>query len=299
MAGEGTFFKVYRQIFESDIWLRPVELRLFIYLIGNARHSKQPNTKYKNKGIVIKRGQYLRSYRKLQKDLEYLENNGVRKHSLSRLKTAIDRLEKQDRIKTEKTEFGTLFTVVNYCNYQGSQNKSNQPRTHSEQGENRVRTHSEQGENNTKNVKNVKNDKNTSSSTSAGTCESDNNKGVSSDIKIRNWLHTYWGRKEVTEKRVQALVKFTDKVDLDLIKDAIIRSQNARDPFTYCCGSYDDDYVLKGGMLNKCINQGVTCIEGLQNNSGGDDGGERSRGNQEEVCEDDSKKQAKHRARRI
>jgi len=164
MSGNSTFFKVDRKIFKSDIWLQPVELRLFIYLIGQARHSEEPCTKYKNKGIVIKQGQYLRSYRKLRDDLEYIENNAIKNYSLSRIKTAIDRLEEQERIKTEKTQLGTLFTVVNYMEYQGRYNKNNEgqngEKTVSERSENGARTERERSLNNTKNVKNDNNDNN-------------------------------------------------------------------------------------------------------------------------------------------
>ena len=174
-----SFFKLDRKIFDSDIWTQPVELRLFVYLIGQARFKHEPNTKYKNKGVVIKRGQYLRSYRKLQDDLEYIENNALKTYSLSRIKTAIERLKNQDRIKTKNTQLGTLFTICNYAEYQRnykeknkgqnaektvSERSENGVRTESERSENGARTESERSENNTKNgvrrEKNVKNDKN-------------------------------------------------------------------------------------------------------------------------------------------
>lgn len=161
--GKTDFFKLDRKIFESDIWLQPVELRLFIYLIGQARHSEKPYTKYKSKGVIIKRGQYLKSYRKLREELEYFKNNAIKNYSLSRIKTAIDRLEKQKRIKTEKTQLGTLFTVLNYEEYQGSYEKNdeteNEEKTESERSLNGPRTESERTENNTKNVKNVNKEK--------------------------------------------------------------------------------------------------------------------------------------------
>src|SRR6056297_3014274 len=160
-----SFFKLDRKIFDSDIWTQPVELRLFVYLIGQARFKHEPNTKYKNKGVVIKRGQYLRSYRKLQDDLEYIENNALKTYSLSRIKTAIDRLKKQDRIKTKNTQLGTLFTICNYAEYQRNYKEKNKgqnaEKTVSERSENGVRTESERSENNTKNgVRMEKNDKN-------------------------------------------------------------------------------------------------------------------------------------------
>ena len=140
MCDKSTFFKLDRKIFDSDIWLQPLELRLFIYLIGQARYEKEPNTKYKNKGVIIKRGQFLRSYRKLQEDLEFIENNAVKTYSLSRLKTAVDRLVKQERITIENTALGTLFTICNYLQYQGeyknNKGTKNRPRTDPEQTQN-------------------------------------------------------------------------------------------------------------------------------------------------------------------
>lgn len=137
---ENGFFKINRQIFNSDIWIKPFELRFFIYLIGRARWKTEPIRKYQNYGFMIKKGQYLRSFRKLQTDLEYRANNQLIEPSLSRIKTAIKRLENQDRITTETTPLGTLFTVVNYLKYQDLQSNNpeaeNTPRTPPEHPEN-------------------------------------------------------------------------------------------------------------------------------------------------------------------
>ena len=227
MTEGDTFFKIYRQIFESDIWLNPMELRLFIYLIGKARHSKKPNTKYKNKGIVIRRGQYLRSYRKLQEDLEYMENNAVKQYSLSKIKRTIDNLEKEDRIKTEKTQLGTLFTVVNYCRYQGSRNKKQEHETQSERNRNADGTESEQGWNNTNNDKNVKNDKN---------------------------IYNIWGEKMGTmlaANKLQILDSYTDELSIDLIEIALDRTLEKADSPGYY------NYCKK--ILDNWVKQGVSC----------------------------------------
>jgi uncharacterized phage protein (TIGR02220 family) len=144
-----TFFKMDRKIFGSDIWFQPVELRIFIYLIGQARFEDEPNRKYESRGVIIEKGQYLKSYRKLQKDLEYIENNAVKNYSLSRIKRTLDNLKEQNRIKTEKTPLGTLFTVVNYCHYQGWYSKNDEHRTEMEQQRNADGTEMEQQRNNT------------------------------------------------------------------------------------------------------------------------------------------------------
>ena len=149
MPDKTTFFKMDRKIFGSDIWFQPVELRIFIYLIGQARFEDEPNRKYESRGVIIEKGQYLKSYRKLQKDLEYIENNAVKNYSLSRIKRTLDNLKEQNRIKTEKTPLGTLFTVVNYCHYQGWYSKNDEHRTEMEQQRNADGTEMEQQRNNT------------------------------------------------------------------------------------------------------------------------------------------------------
>lgn len=84
-------------------------------------------------GVVVKRGQWFRSYRKLQEDLAYQEGRTIKKPGLATLKRAVKRLEDLDMIKTtiiyenggtrcgtgSGTVRGTLFEVVNYAKYQG------------------------------------------------------------------------------------------------------------------------------------------------------------------------------------
>ena len=147
-------FQTDRVIFKSDIWLNIVEFRLFFYLYGNAVFNKN-GIKYNN--INIKRGQYLRSYRNLQKDLEYVENRAIKQYSLSRIKRAIDNLVKQKRLILEHTELGTLFTVLNYEIYQGFERFG---KDNLERRENGDGTQIEQRWNNNNNDKKDKNDKN-------------------------------------------------------------------------------------------------------------------------------------------
>lgn len=110
----GTWFKVDRDIFDSDIWNDVTTFRLFIYLIGKATH--QDNVKVA--GIELKRGQYVRSYRKLAKDLSYKEGRGTKEYSLRTIKKAIDKLISAERVNVRETEQGTLFTIINYAKYQ-------------------------------------------------------------------------------------------------------------------------------------------------------------------------------------
>lgn len=156
MAGA---FQTSREIFENSIWQNVVEFRMFFLIYGKAIFSEEG---YKVGNIILKRGQWLRSFRNLQSDLEFIENRAVKKYSLSTIKRAVDNLSKQERISTEDTELGTLFTVINYSVYQGFEvykiGTRNAERTQSEQQANTDRTESERRANNNKNVKKVKNE---------------------------------------------------------------------------------------------------------------------------------------------
>lgn len=156
----GGAFQTSRDIFANPIWNDIPKFRIFFYIVGNAVFS---NNGVRIGGLTLQRGQFLRSYRNLQTDLEYIENRAVKKYSLSLIKRKVDQLVKEERLKIEDTELGTLFTVVNYALYQCldnyKSNNENEERTEREQSENSNGTPTEQSENNNKNVKNDKNDK--------------------------------------------------------------------------------------------------------------------------------------------
>jgi len=137
-----TAFLVDREIFENGVWVNVLQFRLFFLIMGNARFSEKPMDL---NGIKINCGQWLRSYRKLQEDLQFYHNNAIRKYSLSQIKKAIDDLINLGRLKTQDTELGTLFTVVNYRIYQDIERYKKESL---EQASNRLRTGLEHTTNN-------------------------------------------------------------------------------------------------------------------------------------------------------
>lgn len=145
-------FQTSREIFENPIWQDIPKFRIFFYIVGNAVFAEEGTTV---SGIHLKRGQYLRAYRNLASDLEYIENRSIKKYSISVISRKIEQLVKEERLKIEDTELGTLFTVVNYAMYQGFDH-------YKKTTWNSVGTELEQGWNNNnkdnkdKNVKNVK-----------------------------------------------------------------------------------------------------------------------------------------------
>jgi hypothetical protein len=151
-------FQTSREIFENPIWKNIVEFRLFFLIYGNAVFSEEG---YRvSDDLILQRGEWLRSTRKLQDDLTYIENRQVKTYSTSVLHRAIVSLVKAQRICTRKHELGTVFTVVNYDVYQGfiGYKKENLERN-LEQHQNSVGTVLEQSGNNNKNVNKDKKDK--------------------------------------------------------------------------------------------------------------------------------------------
>lgn len=108
------WFKLHRELFETDLWHDVSTLRLFLYLLSQATHKEG----IKTNGIELKRGQYIRSYRKLADDLSYKEGRGYKKYSLSTIKSCVNKLIDSERVNVKETEVGTLFTIVNYAKYQ-------------------------------------------------------------------------------------------------------------------------------------------------------------------------------------
>lgn len=152
-------FIVSRDIFENSIWDDVQKFRLFLFILGNAVFKEEG---VKKGSVLIGRGQYLRSYRNLQKDLEYLDNRAIKQYPLSTIKRKIYKLVEENRLEIKETELGTLFTVVNYDRYQVLDNYKKEHGTALEQPRNSNGTVMEQPGNNKKYVKNVKNKDNKS-----------------------------------------------------------------------------------------------------------------------------------------
>lgn len=147
-------FQTDRAIFDNKIWKNVLKFRLFFFIYGNAVFSESG---VDIGDIHLNRGQFLRSYRNLQTDLEYVENHAVKQYSLSQVKRYVQELVQEKRLKLEVVQLGTLFTVINYEQYQGFERFENGS---IEQRKNTERTLKEQIKNNNKKDKNVKNDKN-------------------------------------------------------------------------------------------------------------------------------------------
>ncbi len=191
-------FIIDRNIFRSDIWQYPTKFRIFFTILGGAVWSEDG---IKVGNVKVERGQYLRSYRKLQEDTEYIENNAIKKYGLTTIKRTIDALIKEGRLKKEDTELGTLFTVVKYEQYQQFGNIKNNSM---EQRRNADGTAEEQQRNNNKKDKNDK---------------KDNNKHT--EI-FNHWItKNIIQHSKITESMEKAMDKALKNYSLEVIKESI------------------------------------------------------------------------------
>lgn len=113
MAGA---FQTSREIFENPLWKNIVEFRLFFLIYGMAVFSEEGYRMADD--LFLQRGEWCRSIRKIQEDLTYIENRQVKTYSVSVIQRAILSHVKAQRICTRMHKLGTVFTVVNYEQYQ-------------------------------------------------------------------------------------------------------------------------------------------------------------------------------------
>ncbi|URN94520.1 MAG: hypothetical protein NAG76_22330 [Candidatus Pristimantibacillus lignocellulolyticus] len=113
----GGAFQTSRELFNNPIWQNIVEFRLFFLIYGNAIFSEEGHRV--DDTLTLHRGQWLRSTRKIQEDLQFIDNRQVKTYSTATINRTIQRLVKLQRVCTKTHELGTVFTVLNYEQYQG------------------------------------------------------------------------------------------------------------------------------------------------------------------------------------
>ena len=115
-AEELGFFKLCRIIFESPIWSDdPHTLKLWIYLLGTARHAKGPKM-YPD--FKVKRGELVTSLQQIAENNEYMKFGVLKRWSKSRVSRMLKILENQEYIQRPPDTFGTHVRICNYEFYQ-------------------------------------------------------------------------------------------------------------------------------------------------------------------------------------
>jgi len=211
------WFKVYRDIFDSDLWHDVTTFRLFMYLLGQASHQND----VKSAGVTLQRGQWLRSYRKLAEDLSYKEGRGLKQYSSKTIKKCVDKLIKDERVTVQETEVGTLFTITNYAVYQGFEDAEKETGNGTS---NEVETNGKRRGNNNKNARMQEDKKNSVSRHKYEICDMDNAKLLFNKMQENNpntrtpnldqWANDF------------RLLRERDQRENEEIQDLIIWSQN-------------------------------------------------------------------------
>ena len=111
----GGYYIIARKLFDSPIWSdNPHILKLFIYLIGKARHDNNPK---RYPGFIIKRGELVTSLREIAQDNKYKER-GLKEWGRAKVHRMLKYLQEQGYIELLPDTYGTHVKVLNYTDYQ-------------------------------------------------------------------------------------------------------------------------------------------------------------------------------------
>ena len=116
------FILLSRDLLDNDLWTGSGDmLRLFIYLCISANYGRKEYTYSRGSvTITVKKGEYLRSMRKIGEDCQYTGNNKLITWSSSRVSGMLKQLEKDGRIEilSNSSALGTHLRICNYASYQ-------------------------------------------------------------------------------------------------------------------------------------------------------------------------------------
>ena len=116
------FILLSRDLLEIDLWRRNSDLvRLWIYLICKASYGPKEYTYSRGTTkITVRKGEFLRSLRRMCEDCAYVGNNKLVTWSTSRVAAMLKTLEADGRIEilSNSSALGTHLRVTNYQSYQ-------------------------------------------------------------------------------------------------------------------------------------------------------------------------------------
>jgi hypothetical protein len=246
----GGAFLTSRELFDNPIWKNVVDFRLFFLIYGQAVFLEEGYQQAEN--LFLNRGEWCRSIRNLQNDLEYIENRQIKRYSLSVLSRCIKRLEQSQRICTRSHELGTVFTVVNYEQYQAfsSYKKDNLERNLEQSGNSGGTVEEQSGNNNNKGIKGNKDKKDKELKPIVILSESDSAfeqfynaypKGSGSVRKksLESWKKVWKGEDDMADilDGIQKYVDHQNSLGLNICSAQVFLNQER----------WKDDWTTKGG----------------------------------------------------
>ena len=104
------YIKIWRKIEDSGLYQMPETLALFMFLLTKATHKPR-----RIGCLLLARGQYSSGRIELARILKQSEQT---------IRTGLDRLKKLEILTIESTKHGSVYTVVNYNNYQDNEEQS-------------------------------------------------------------------------------------------------------------------------------------------------------------------------------
>jgi len=142
-----TYFLITRKIFDSSIWREnPHTLKLFVYLIGNARYKDEPK---KFNGFSVCKGELVTSLSNISEDNEYLERGRLKKWSRAKVSRMLHNLQDNKYIEILADTYGTHIRVCNYKEYQNPNTyKANTTETEANTTETEVKTYNKEKKDN-------------------------------------------------------------------------------------------------------------------------------------------------------
>jgi hypothetical protein len=100
--------KLTKEFTNDELWYNVSAFRLYVWILLKASYRDG----HVINGVVLKKGQYIRAYSELGKDLMYIEGRSKNVLAKSTVKRAVDKLVKKGLLETEETQLGTKFTIV-------------------------------------------------------------------------------------------------------------------------------------------------------------------------------------------
>lgn len=126
MKIKGGYYIKARQIRDSEIaHMSPHIREIFDWLVKEANH--QDN---KSSGIIIKRGQCMRSYKDIMNGLYWMVGWRKETYNKDQCEAAMKTLKKRQMVTTTKTTRGMIITICNYDYFQNPDNYDNRTDNH-------------------------------------------------------------------------------------------------------------------------------------------------------------------------
>src|SRR5690348_4957864 len=91
--------KLTKEFTNDDLWFQPAAFRLYVWILLKASYRDG----HVINGVEVKKGQYIRAFSELGKDLMYIEGRSKKVLAKSTVKRAVDKLVKKGLLEVEET----------------------------------------------------------------------------------------------------------------------------------------------------------------------------------------------------